>query len=140
VLTHTLYGARLGRRFAFHPELEVSTAHEVVRATQPARITVARMVNDDLRHVGKGVPYLAEVVHEDTKVSLIRSSSLCTEPRRSWAEPTALAKLRKMRVMKRLLDLKAKKCRWPVPLAGPNSGLFCGKPTPRFGLPYAKST
>jgi hypothetical protein len=38
--------------------------------------------------------------------------------------------------MKRLLDLKASECRWPVPLEGPNSGHFCAKPTPRLGLPY----
>ena len=36
---------------------------------------------------------------------------------------------------KRLLELKDE-CRWPVPLEGPNSGRFCGEPTPKPGLPY----
>jgi hypothetical protein len=41
--------------------------------------------------------------------------------------------------MKRLLDLKLGECRWPVPLKGPNSRLFCAKPTPRRGLPYCET-
>jgi hypothetical protein len=42
--------------------------------------------------------------------------------------------------MKRLLDLNLEECRWPVPLQGPNSRLFCAERTPRRGLPYCETT
>jgi hypothetical protein len=39
----------------------------------------------------------------------------------------------------RLLELADDQCRWPVPLEGPSSGAFCGKATPRHGLPYCEA-
>jgi hypothetical protein len=41
--------------------------------------------------------------------------------------------------MKRLLDLNLEECRWPVPLQGPNSRLFCAERTPKRGLPYCET-
>ena len=41
--------------------------------------------------------------------------------------------------MKRILDLNLEECRWPVPLQGPNSRLFCAQRTPKRGLPYCET-